>query len=311
MNAARFDALVTSFARRRAPVQPGTSRSVSAAPLFSARTLAGRLVTATELLAPGRPLLLIFVHPSCGPCYELLPNVAGWSRVYGDRLTIALVSAGTPERNRAMLGDDGITAAAVLVQAEHELADRFGVEMAPAALLIQPDGRLTGEPALGADAIRQLVATTLGLALRPTPAPAAVARTAGESVPAIRRPTIDGAVVELGGPQATPTLLLFISPGCPHCDDLLPQIRDWETRTEGPRLLMISRGPLGLNRDLALRAPMILDDDRALAETFGVSGTPAAVLIDAGGVVVAQAPGATQVREIGAHLFDRELLPTR
>jgi hypothetical protein len=52
-----------------------------------------------SLLALGRPAMLVFSNPRCGPCTALLPEVAEWQRAHGSQLTIALVSTGTQAEN--------------------------------------------------------------------------------------------------------------------------------------------------------------------------------------------------------------------
>ncbi len=62
---------------------------------------AGAEVTLDDLLAPGPPLLLIFASPQCGPCQELLPQVAEWQAEHAGRLTVAVASDGSPADVRA------------------------------------------------------------------------------------------------------------------------------------------------------------------------------------------------------------------
>jgi DNA-binding transcriptional LysR family regulator len=54
----------------------------------------------------------------------------------------------------------------ILLRHEHGIADAFGLQMIPAAVLIEPDGQIF-DSATGAHAVRQLVASGLGLALPP------------------------------------------------------------------------------------------------------------------------------------------------
>ncbi len=59
------------------------------------------------------------------------------------------------------------------------------------------------------------------------------------------------------------------------------------------------RGPGALNQEAGFASPLVLDDDRSITELFGVGGTPAAVLIDAQGIVATPvARGATGVRSL-------------
>ena len=165
-----------------------------AAPPFGLAILGGGRVTLDALLAPAKPVLLVFAEPRCGPCYELLPDIGGWQRVYGDRLTVALVSAGSPESNLAMTAEYGISP--VLLQVEREVVEAYGLPQAPAAVLVQPDGRVSAGPRYGTNAIRKLVADTLGLALPEKPKPEVQAVGVGVA-PAIRRPDLAGNVVDL------------------------------------------------------------------------------------------------------------------
>src|SRR5690242_12603975 len=94
--------LVERPATAVAPPGPPDAFMVEQAPDVALTLLGGGGTSINALLARGKPLLLVVTDPRCGPCYELLPDVAGWQRVYGDRLSIALVSTGDPATNRSM-----------------------------------------------------------------------------------------------------------------------------------------------------------------------------------------------------------------
>ena len=113
------------------------------APAFTLPVLGGGSASLASLLRPARPLLLVFVDTRCGPCYELLPDIGGWQRVYGDQLTIALISTGDPHTNQAMTAEYGI--APVLIQRELELATAFGLRQAPSAVLDNPLSVISGQ----------------------------------------------------------------------------------------------------------------------------------------------------------------------
>jgi thiol-disulfide isomerase/thioredoxin len=275
------------------------------APGFSLPNLDEERVTLDALLAPGRPLMLVFTEPRCGPCYEILPDLGGWQRVYGDRLAIALVSSGAPETNEAMTAPYGI--APVLLQHDLEVVTAYGLVQAPSAVLIQPDGRISAGPRYGAHAIRQLAADTLGLALPPTPTIDITPVGVGERVPSLRRPDLHGRQVDLGAPRGAPTLVLFWSPGCSHCQEMLPEIRATERRARRPGMVIVSKGPIGLTEEIGFISPVIFDDDRSIARTLGVEGTPSAVVIDGQGKVASPVfRGELRVRA----LLDRIAGPT-
>jgi thiol-disulfide isomerase/thioredoxin len=277
------------------PVDPYNALAGKAAPGFTLDLLTGGRTTLASLLAPAKPLLLLFTDPRCGPCYELLPDLGGWQRVYGDQLTFALVSTGEPKTNIAMTAEYGIRP--VLLQQERETVEAYDLQQAPAAVVIDPSGMVSAGPRYGSHAIRTLVAETLGLVMPPAPAQEAQVAGIGQAAPRLRRPDLEGQAVELGGPSSEPTLLLFWSPGCSGCQKILPEIQAFESAVERLRVVLISRGPIGLNQEVGFRSPVVLDDDHSLAQTFGVTGTPAAVLLDGRGVVVTQvARGSDGVR---------------
>jgi thiol-disulfide isomerase/thioredoxin len=311
MNSRSFDALAKRLANRgrsqaqNLPTGPDAAtqehdRLFNAlagerAPGFNLAVLGEGRVTLDTLLAPAKPLLLVFTDPRCGPCYELLPDIGGWQRVYGDRLTIALISSGAPESNLAMTGEYGIRS--VLLQASDEVVLAYGLVQAPAAVLIQPDGRVLAGPRYGANAVRKLVADTLGLVLPEAPRREIKAVGTGQAAPPIRRPDLAGNVIDLAALRGAPTLMLFWSPGCSHCQEVLPEIKAFEQVPGHTRTVVVSRGPIALNQAAGFASPLVLDDDEAIAKSFGVSGTPAALVLDAGGrVATPVARGASGIR---------------
>jgi methylamine dehydrogenase accessory protein MauD len=92
-----------------------------------------------------------------------------------------------------------------------------------------------------------------------------------------------GELVAVGGP-GDPQLLLFVSPGCALCRDVLPAL-PVVARTGGMMPIVISdaaemhpAAPAGVH---GVAAP-------ELARTYGVPGTPYAVVLDAIGIVRAK-----------------------
>lgn len=279
---ARLDELAVRLSNRPA-VDRERSKVLDAlkgerAPGFSLPTIGGERVTLDALLAPAKPLLLVFVEPRCGPCYELLPDIGGWQRVYGDQLAIELISAGDARTNLAMTAEYGIRQ--VILQHEMELVMAYDLAQAPAAVLIQPDGRISDGPRYGTRAVRQLVADALGLALPAGPDHNFLVSGPGDEAPALRLPDLDGNVVDLESYRGAPTLLLFWSPGCSYCREILPEVLAYEQRPNRARIVVVSSGPIGLNQALGFTSPVVLDEARTIGSVLGVTGTPAAVLID-------------------------------
>jgi thiol-disulfide isomerase/thioredoxin len=288
---ARMDSLAVRLAAQ--PVAAGKPRLAAN---FVLSDLDGRAVALSALRARGKRILLNFTDPKCGPCYELLTDVGGWERVYGNRLTIVTISSGDPHQNRMLAQEYGL--GTILLQHEHGIADAFGLQMIPAAVLIEPDGQIF-DSATGAHAVRQLVASGLGLALPPQEMISVQPLRPGQSIGDLRRPDLEGNLIDLSDRLPMPTVLLFWSPGCSHCQDMLSAMREWDTEPDGPRMVVVTSGPVVLNREAGLHAPMIQDDEGVLKRIFGVQGTPAAVLIDGQGRVATEvARGVAGVRSL-------------
>jgi uncharacterized membrane protein YphA (DoxX/SURF4 family) len=121
------------------------------APRFALTDLDARPVTSRDLLVAGRRLILLFASPSCGPCRVALRRLA--DRDAGP--AVAVVGEGTADAWRALPAE--LRPAEVLLQVDREVADRFGAEATPAAVVIAEDGTLAGPPVLGAAAVCALL----------------------------------------------------------------------------------------------------------------------------------------------------------
>jgi len=133
------------------------------APDFELPAADGRRVSLRALLGRGLPVLLLFSDPRCGHCHALLPQVAGWQHQHRDRLTVALATRRPAGQNAATPQTPGLRD--VLVQANREIAEAYGVNGTPSAVLIAASGKIASPLAAGAQAITQLIhsATTSGL----------------------------------------------------------------------------------------------------------------------------------------------------
>jgi thiol-disulfide isomerase/thioredoxin len=119
----------------------------------------------------------------------------------------------------------------------------------------------------------------------------------GDPAPPVRLPDLDGDPVDLAGYPGEPVLVLFWSPGCGYCQELLPHVLDVERASVRLRMIVISGGSVDVNRELGFASPVLLDADRMVARMFGVTATPAAVVIGSRGTVASElAQGITTVR---------------
>jgi thiol-disulfide isomerase/thioredoxin len=126
------------------------------APEFTLPDLSGAQVGLADLLSRGKPLLLVFMSPWCGPCASLLPRVQQWQHTLSDRMTLALISMGTIEQNE-VFAEHGLED--VLIQEGFEVADSFGVTATPSAVFISHEGRVAstvGETEFGIEPLVRL-----------------------------------------------------------------------------------------------------------------------------------------------------------
>jgi peroxiredoxin len=284
-----------------APTGPVAGLPVgSKAPAFSLSGLHGETMTLDALRAVGKPTMLIFSDPGCGPCNSLLPEIGKWQREDAAKLNVALVSRGTVEANRAKSAEHGLTQ--VLLQNDREVAESYLSHGTPGAVVVRPDGTIDSPLAQGAEQIRNLVARTVGRqptipvaaangnrngnAPRPTPPPSRV----GQDAPAVKLPDLDGKDFSLEQFRGKDTLLLFWNPGCGFCQRMLKDLKEWEEKAPSgsPKLLIVSTGTAEANKAMGLRSTTVLDQGFTTGRAFGASGTPSAILVDARGKIASE-----------------------
>jgi peroxiredoxin len=132
------------------------------APVFTLAAVTGDAVSLGALCARRNPVALVFVDSHCGPCQALLPELGRWQTVLEDRLTIAFVSAGDDDRNRALAEEHGLRD--VLLQQGSEVREAYGSDATPSAVIISPHGTIASELANGGAAIESLVRLELARA---------------------------------------------------------------------------------------------------------------------------------------------------
>jgi peroxiredoxin/uncharacterized membrane protein YphA (DoxX/SURF4 family) len=269
------------------------------APPFQLADLDGKAITLADLLRANLPLALFFVSPGCGPCAAMLPDVARWQQQYGELLTFAFVSSGSREDNQQKFA----TAGTVLLQSDSEVSELFEARWTPAALIVRADGSIGSPLANGSESIRRLIIQTVtasGSSFAAAPADANGNGQAGESsaqigkpAPPLALPDLNGETVTLDDFRGERTLVVFWSPDCTFCEQMLDELKHIEANPppHAPRLLVISKGSVEANRAAGLRSPVVLDSDFAVGATFGASGTPSAVLIDERGNIASEVVG--------------------
>jgi thiol-disulfide isomerase/thioredoxin/uncharacterized membrane protein YphA (DoxX/SURF4 family) len=293
----------------------------SEAPQFSLSGLYGESLTLEALRSSGKPLMLLFTDPGCGPCNALLPEVGRWQEQHAHKLTLSLVSRGEVEENKTKAQEHALEN--VVLQKDWEVSESYEVRGTPSAVLISSDGKIASPVAGGAEGIRGLLSYAVGeraqLPMQPhqpltqgQPCPNCgkvhagaptmpAAREIGEPAPEVKLPDLEGRIVELKDFRGQETLVLFWNPGCGFCQQMLPEIKQWEeNRPEGaPKLLFVSAGTEEANSDMKLFSKVVLDQQFAAGRAFGASGTPSAVLVDAEGRIASEvAVGAPAVLDL-------------
>jgi peroxiredoxin len=293
----------------------------SEAPQFSLSGLHGETLTLEALRSSGKPLMMLFTDPGCGPCNALLPDVGRWQEEHAKKLTLSLVSRGEVEENKTKASEHGLSN--VLLQKDWEVSESYQVRGTPSAVLISPDGKVASPVAGGAEGIRGLLSYAVGeraqLPMQPQqpqsqgqPCPncgkvhaaaptVEAAQKVGEEAPEVKLPNLEGNTVELAEFRGQETLVLFWNPGCGFCQQMLPDLKEWEDQApeDAPKLLVVSAGSEEANREMGLTSPVMLDQQFAVGRDFGASGTPSAVLVDAEGKVASEVTvGAPAVMEL-------------
>ena len=266
------------------------------APTFSLSGLDRKEWTLGDFLEPGKPVLLLFTDPGCGPCTALMPQVAVWQREHAADLSIVLASRGTPDKNLALHRQHGL--GNLLLQQDREVSMLYEAYGTPSAVLIRPDGTIGSPLAGGADAIASLVASAIGLPQHERLAPRQNGLANGSPAPLFSLSDLDGNVVRSEGFRGRPALLLFWNPSCGFCQRMLGQLKEWEAKAspQAPQLIVISSGTVEDNRAMGLRSPVLLDQEFATGYAFEAGGTPSAVLIDqAGNIASDLAIGASAI----------------
>jgi peroxiredoxin len=142
------------------------------APDFTLEDLRGEQRSLDSLLEPGRPVVLFFTSPNCGPCTGLLPELARWQETLSARATVAVVASGPAADNREFFAEHPMTN--VLLDAEHEVFDAFNIRSTPTAIAVGVDHRVALAPAGGLHMPEVVMRIMIQpeAALAPEPAPA-------------------------------------------------------------------------------------------------------------------------------------------
>jgi peroxiredoxin/uncharacterized membrane protein YphA (DoxX/SURF4 family) len=297
------------------PTQPSVGLPVGdAAPEFELRGLRGETLTLAALRAAEKPLMLLFTDPDCAPCTAMLPEIRRWQKDYDEELTISLVSRGSVQENRAKSTEHGLRG--LLLQDDWEVSEAYGVDSTPSAVLVRPDGTIGSPVLVGVDSISAFLeymerdrppihqggqTETLPHPAAPGNGAAAEVPGVGEPAPQFELPDLNGATVALRYFEGEKVIVIFWDPECGYCGEMLPEVRAWEDNPseEAPRLVVVSTGTQGANREMSLSSPVVLDERHAVGRAFGAPGSPSAVVVDERGKIASElAVGAPAVLSV-------------
>lgn len=134
-----------SRAQRQATSAPPGVPIGSPAPGFSLPTVGGDTITLDSLRERGLPILLVFIGPACDSCLELMPKLSRWQASLSERLTIALISTGTPEENLPLCQEYGVED--MLLQERFDVSDTYRIRGTPSGVILTPEGTVASNPA--------------------------------------------------------------------------------------------------------------------------------------------------------------------
>jgi thiol-disulfide isomerase/thioredoxin/uncharacterized membrane protein YphA (DoxX/SURF4 family) len=177
-------------------------------------------------------------------------------------------------------------------------------------LLVQVIGQ-QGRLLLRLDELEQQIAAGSGIALTSPDLPADAVPgglPVGVAAPGFQLPDLTGQVLSLQAILAAekPALLVFVDPDCGPCTTLLPEVGRWQREHSAAlSVTLISRGPVDANRAEAVEhdvAPVLLQQDYEVADTYAVYATPSAVLVRPDGTIgTPLAGGVEPIRSLVAH----------
>jgi peroxiredoxin/uncharacterized membrane protein YphA (DoxX/SURF4 family) len=128
--------------------QPKIGESV---PEFSLSDLDGREITARDL--QGKKTLVAFWSATCPHCLTMIREIQEWDRQKGaDEPNLVLFSDGDAEEHREI----GLKSP-ILLDKDYKTAAKFGMAGTPSAVLVNEEGKIISETAVGAPTIWALI----------------------------------------------------------------------------------------------------------------------------------------------------------
>lgn len=258
-------------------------------PRLTLPDLDGNLV-ALEAECAGRHLLLVFTDPNCAACTAIWPEVQQWIAEFKRRLTVLVITRGPAQASQRKCTDSDVRC---LLQSNAEALSAFNIPATPAMLLLKPDCTLDSKAAVGASDMRLLARqiaeqwqTIPPLSHYPDHKQKGRMSVGDPVEPAELTSSSDGSVeVQFKGVHAT--AVFFVSLSCGYCRGMWNELRAWDAaHGRGiAGMIMLAGPPIESPMLIGLRSKIFFDSTGAFGRRFGISGTPALVLIDVNGML--------------------------
>jgi thiol-disulfide isomerase/thioredoxin/uncharacterized membrane protein YphA (DoxX/SURF4 family) len=270
---------------------------------FQVKDLNGKTVSSEEILSKNKPKLFFFVSPSCGPCEVLMPEIEQWQEELKHKVDFIFISRGQAKENAEKFG--GKTFKQIFLQEEKEISEIFKAKWTPTAIFVNSEGTIGSKPAVGDEAIRELIekikAENAEKMLALVETSNGNGAKIGENVPDFSLKDLNGREITAKDLQGRKTLITFWNMNCPFCVQMLPALQKWEKEKSDsePELIVFSEGKAEMHQELGLKSPVLLDEGREMSNKLGMNGTPSAILVNENGIIVSEtAVGAIQIWEL-------------
>lgn len=187
------------------------------------------------------------------------------------------------------------------------MASLYRTDGTPTGYLIDEDGAIASEIAVGADELLALATASPdrnghtrraggnGYARRGVSRSLAESRInrnglpAGTRAPVFRLPRIDGGELSLEDYRGQRVLLVFSDPACSPCNELTPKLERLHRQSLDLEVLMISRRDRAANQakvaEHGVTFPVVLQHHWEISRDYGMFATPIGYLIDEQGII--------------------------
>ncbi|MBA3335105.1 MAG: redoxin domain-containing protein [Acidobacteria bacterium] len=120
-------------------------------PEFSLNDVFDKTITSQSLL--GKKTLVTFWSATCGYCKQMLDDLREWDKTKGmDEPNLLVISEGEPELHKTFALNSPI-----VLDSKRTVSNQLGMQGTPSAILINENGKVVSETAIGAEQIWTLI----------------------------------------------------------------------------------------------------------------------------------------------------------